>query len=64
MTPKGKKRHPISYGPFLGGRRACLGQVFAENTAKCILSIIASSVDMEFINPEHLVKKPYIHMIL
>ena len=42
LTPKGTKRHPMSYGPFLGGKRICLGKTFAENMAKCIIPIILS----------------------
>lgn len=42
LTPKGTKRHPMSYGPFLGGKRICLGKTFAENMGKCMLAIIVS----------------------
>jgi len=42
LTPSGKKRHPMSFGPFLGGKRICLGKTFAENIAKCVIPIIAS----------------------
>jgi cytochrome P450 len=41
LTPKGTKRHPMSFGPFLGGRRICLGKSFAENIAKVVFPIIA-----------------------
>ena len=40
LTPDGKKRHPMSYGPFLGGRRICLGKTFGENIGKCIIALI------------------------
>ncbi len=40
LTPEGKRRHPMSYGPFLGGKRVCLGKTFAENIGKSILAII------------------------
>jgi cytochrome P450 len=42
LTPKGTKRHPMSFGPFLGGKRICLGKTFAENIGKCVLPIIIS----------------------
>lgn len=40
LTPEGKKRHPLSYQPFLGGRRVCIGKTLAENIGKCILAMI------------------------
>ena len=30
LTPSGNKRHPMSFTPFLGGKRICLGKTFAE----------------------------------
>ena len=40
LTPQGTKRHPMSFGPFLGGRRICVGKTFAENIIKCLLTVI------------------------
>jgi cytochrome P450 len=51
LTPSGKKRHPMSFGPFLGGRRICIGKTFAENMAKCILAVLYGSVRFEFADP-------------
>ena len=48
----------MSYGPFLGGKRICLGKTFAENMAKCIITIILSQVKFEFVNPLHYEQKP------
>ena len=42
LTPSGEKRHSMSYGPFLGGKRVCLGKTFAENIGKCVMPIIMS----------------------
>lgn len=39
LAPSGQKRHPMSYGPFLGGKRICLGKTFAEKLVRCILPI-------------------------
>ena len=50
LRPDGKKRNPFSFGPFLGGRRICIGKTFAENIAKCVLSIILNQVKFEFID--------------
>jgi len=38
LAPSGKKRHPMSYGPFLGGKRVCIGKTFAELIAKFVVS--------------------------
>ena len=48
LTPSGNKRHPMSFGPFLGGKRICLGKTFAESILKCILPVIFNQVDFEF----------------
>lgn len=58
LTPSGKKRHSHSFGPFIGGKRICLGKTLAENMAKCILPIVISKMDFEFVNPVHKEKKP------
>lgn len=47
LTPEGKKRHPMSFGPFLGGKRVCLGKTFTENVAKCVVPVIMSQVYFE-----------------
>ena len=48
LTPSGKKRHPMSYGPFLGGHRICLGKTFALNSTNRVLPIILMQLDFEF----------------
>ena len=58
LTPKGTKRHPMSYGPFLGGKRVCLGKTFAVNIAKCMVPVIICSLDFKFDDPIHYQKKP------
>jgi cytochrome P450 family 4 len=45
LTPEGKRRSPMSFGPFLGGKRICLGKTFAENVAKALLPIIICQVE-------------------
>lgn len=58
LTPSGKKRHPMSYGPFLGGKRICLGKTFAENIGKCVLPIILMQLDFNFVDKDLYVRKP------
>lgn len=48
LTPEGKKRHPMSFGPFLGGKRVCLGKTFAESFTKSVLAVILSQLDFDF----------------
>jgi len=48
----------MSFGPFLGGKRICLGKTFAENIAKCMIPVIVNKLSFEFVNPEHYQKKP------
>lgn len=47
LTPEGKRRSPMSFGPFLGGKRICLGKTFAENLAKALLPIIVCQVEFQ-----------------
>ena len=42
LTPEGKKRHPMSFTPFLGGKRICIGKTFAETSSKFILALFLS----------------------
>jgi cytochrome P450 len=52
LTPAGAKRHPMSFGPFLGGKRICLGKTFAEKLVKSMIPIIISQLEFEFCDPE------------
>ena len=45
LTPDNKRRSPMSFGPFLGGKRVCLGKTFAENVAKAILPVLLCQLD-------------------
>ena len=59
LTPSGKPRHPMSYIPFLGGKRVCVGKTFAETTFRFILPIILNSFEFEFVNPEQAKNKQH-----
>ena len=48
----------MCYGPFLGGRRICLGKTFAENIGKCIMALVVAQVDLEFVSEEVKRNKP------
>ena len=51
LTPAGKKRHPMSYSPFLGGKRACLGQTFAKSIMKLMVVSFVTQLDFDFADP-------------
>ncbi|CDW84544.1 cytochrome family subfamily polypeptide 55 precursor [Stylonychia lemnae] len=59
LTPKGTKRHAMSFGPFLGGKRICLGKTFAESLIKCLSIVIINSIDFEFEDKDLLDRKPF-----
>ena len=48
----------MSFGPFLGGKRVCLGKSLAELMVRVITPAIISQFDFEFVNPDHKFKKP------
>jgi cytochrome P450 len=50
LTPKGQKRHPMSYSPFLGGKRICLGKTFAEMVSKVIGPTLLLEFDYDFVD--------------
>jgi cytochrome P450 len=58
LTSAGKKRNTMSYMPFLGGKRVCLGKTFAEMSSKMAAATILNTFDFEFVNPDHKVTKP------
>ncbi len=43
LTPGGKKRHIMSFSPFLGGKRICLGKTFVDVVSKIISPSILST---------------------
>ena len=58
MTPDGHKRHPMSFAPFLGGKRICLGKTFVEAISKLIGPTIIYTFDFEFVNEINKTYKP------
>ena len=42
----------MSFIPFLGGKRICIGKTFAENMMKCILTIFLTKCDFELVKKE------------
>ena len=48
----------MSFSPFLGGRRVCLGKTFAESIGKCVLAVIMNQIQFEFVDPNVKEDKP------
>lgn len=45
--PDGGPRHPMAFGPFLGGQRVCLGKTFAELMVRYTISILMWHYDFK-----------------
>ena len=58
LRPDGKKRHPMCFGPFLGGKRICLGKTFAESIGKCVVALFVSQLDFNFVDEAVRNEKP------
>ena len=54
LTPKGEKRDPFSFVPFIGGKRVCLGKTLADLTAKIAVSAFLHSFDFAFEDEKHM----------
>jgi cytochrome P450 len=58
LTPTGQKRHPMSFAPFLGGKRICLGKTFVELISKIVGPSLVNLLDFEFLDPKLMKEKP------
>jgi cytochrome P450 len=48
----------MSFGPFLGGKRICLGKTFVETMSKIIGPTIFAHFDFEFVDKKYMQYKP------
>jgi len=48
LTPTGKKRDPMSFIPFNGGKRVCFGKTFAEAANRIVSVMLLDKFDFEF----------------
>jgi len=58
LTPKGEKRNPFSFIPFIGGKRVCLGKTFADLTMKNTISGLVNSFNFEFSDEKYKTEWP------
>jgi len=55
----GRKHNPMSFMPFLAGKRVCVGKTFAENSIKVVLPMIMKAFpQMEFVDKSMYERKP------
>jgi len=52
LTPSGQPRNPLSFTPFFGGKRICLGKTFAEVVTKFTVPLLMHHLDFEFVDRE------------
>jgi cytochrome P450 len=64
LTPGGSKRHPMSFGPFLGGRRVCVGKTLAEVVSRIVGPALLYSYDFAFVDKTHYHYKPSNHALM
>ncbi len=50
----------MTFNPFLGGKRVCLGKTFAETVIRFTLPILLYHFDFEFVNKDQKINKPKI----
>ena len=47
LTPKGSKRSPFAFSPFLAGHRICLGKTFIEEVSKETVPLLLRVFDFD-----------------
>jgi len=52
LTPDGRKRKPMSWLPFNGGKRICFGKTFAEANLKIVSAYMIKYFNMEFVEKD------------
>ena len=58
------KHHPMSFIPFLAGKRVCAGKTFAENSMKIVLPLFIKAFSgFEFVDKELYTMKPINNII-
>ena len=58
LRPNGEPRNSLSFTPFLGGKRICLGKTFAEITTKFTVPLLYYHFEFDYVDPKHREQKP------
>lgn len=61
LTPKGQRRNPYSFSPFLGGSRICIGKTFIEVVSKLTVPTLLSHFKFEFKEDVDRERIPHMH---
>jgi len=48
--PDGQKHNPLTFNPFLGGKRICPGKTFAEIVVRFTIPMLYYHFDFKFLN--------------
>lgn len=51
LTTDGKPRNPLSFTPFMGGKRVCLGKTFADVNVRMTVPLLYHFLDFSFVDP-------------
>jgi cytochrome P450 len=53
------RHHPMSFLPFIAGKRVCIGKTYTENTFRVVFPLFLKAFSrFEFVNADHYQKKP------
>jgi len=59
LTPAGLKRDPMSFVPFMGGKRVCFGKTFAEISGRIVTTMLIHAFKFEFIEERFMTEFPH-----
>ena len=48
----------MSFGPFLGGKRVCLGKTFADMIGRIVTPNLLNNFELEFVDKTQKINKP------
>lgn len=57
--PNGGTRNPLTFTPFLGGKRNCIGKTFTETVVRYTIPILYYHFDIEFLDQKNHENMPY-----
>ena len=60
--PDGKPRHPMAFGPFLGGQRICLGKSLAELMARFTIPLMMWHYEFSHVDQKQKENKPLMNI--